>query len=297
MWFKNLILYRLQEPLEQSPEELAQAMKVDAFKPCGGLEASAIGWDPPLGRSGTELVHAANGRILICARKEQRLLPPAVVREALEERIDRIETHEHRKVRHKERSRMRDEIVFELLPRAFAGSTHTYAYLSPRDGWLVVDSSSMGRAEELVVLLGQSLGQLDVKPYAPATGAVLEMTRWLNDGRAPPGLTLQDECELREPADGGAVVRCLRQDLHGDEIRTHLRNRKLAQKLGLCFEERLSFVLTAELQLRRLKFEAIDELDAVDDDDEVARFDADFALMTTEFSRLLQRLTQIFGSG
>ena len=164
MWFKNLILYRLNSPFEPSPEELAEAMAGDAFKPCGGLEASSIGWDKPLGRSGSELVHAANGRILLCARKEQRLLPPSVVRETLEERLDRIAVHEHRKVGHKERSRIRDEIVFELLPRAFAGSTRTFAYLSPQDGWLVVDASAMGRAEELVVLLGESLGQLDASP-------------------------------------------------------------------------------------------------------------------------------------
>ena len=96
MWFKNLILYRLSEPFEHSPEEVAEALESDRFKPCGGLEASSFGWERPLGRIGSELVHAANGRILLCARKEQRLLPPAVVRESMEERLERIETHENR---------------------------------------------------------------------------------------------------------------------------------------------------------------------------------------------------------
>lgn len=297
MWFKNLVLYRLTEPFAHSPEELAGALAADKFKPCGGLEASSYGWEKPLGRMGSELVHAANGRILISARKEQRLLPPAVVRETLEERIERVETHEHRKVRAKERSRMRDEVVFELLPRAFTGSTLTNAYISPQDGWIVVDTARLSKAEELVVLLGQSLGWLGAEPYTPATGATVELTKWLTDGAAPAGLSLGDECELREPADGGAVVRCLRQDLNGDEIRAHLRSRKLVQKLSLIFEERLSFVLHTDLTIKRLKMEAVDELDWLDDDDEIARFDADFALMTTEYSRLLERLVNIFGAG
>ena len=93
------------------------------------------------------------------------------------------------------------------------------------------------------------------------------------------------------------MVRCLRQDLNGDEIRAHLRSRKLVQKLSLIFEERLSFVLHTDLTIKRQKMEAVDELDRLDEDDEIARFDADFALMTTEYSRLLERLVNIFGAG
>ena len=63
------------------------------------------------------------------------------------------------------------------------------------------------------------------------------------------------------------------------------------------FEERLSFVLHADLTVKRLKMESVDELDWLDDDDEIARFDADFAFMTTEYSRLLERLVSIFGAG
>lgn len=298
MWFKNLLLFRLDPSFSRSPEQIAEALGEQAFKPCGGLEPFSYGWSAPLGRHGTELAHAANGFTLICARREQRLLPSSVVKDAMEERIAAIEEAEARPVRAKEKRRMRDEITFELMPRAFTRSVDTFAYFAPAQGWLVVDAATPKRAEDLVVLLGHSLPHDPVDPYEPVLSPTQLMTRWL-EGRdkLPAGFELADECELRDPADEGALVRCLRQDLMAEEVRAHLKAHKFVQRLALTFEARLSFVLGAEMSLRRLRFLAVEELDADDQDDEIARFDANFAFMTTELKQLLERLQQVFGEG
>ena len=298
MWFKNLLLFRLDPSFSRSPEQIAEALGEQAFKPCGGLEPFSYGWSAPLGRHGTELAHAANGFTLICARREQRLLPSSVVKDAMEERIAAIEEAEARPVRAKEKRRMRDEITFELMPRAFTRSVDTFAYFAPAQGWLVVDAATPKRAEDLVVLLGHSLPHDPVDPYEPVLSPTQLMTRWL-EGRdkLPAGFELADECELRDPADDGALVRCLRQDLMAEEVRAHLKAHKFVQRLALSFEDRLSFVLGADMSLRRLRFLAVEELDADDQDDEIARFDANFAFMTTELKQLLERLQQVFGEG
>ena len=298
MWFKNLSLFRLPESFDLPPEKLATALDAQAFRPCGGLEPFSYGWSPPLGRLAEELVHVANGCILVCTRREERLLPSSVVKEVMDERIDRIETEQGRPVRSKERKRMRDEITFELMPRAFTRSHHTYAYFAPEDGWLVVDAATPKRAEELVVLLGRSLPGIPVEPFRAEIAPGARMTRWLEGETLPAGFELADECELRDPAEQGAVVRCMRQDLFSDEIRAHLRARKIAQRLALTFEQRLTFVLGADLTLKRLRFDAVDELDEADQLDEFARFDANFAYMTAELRRLLARLHDVFtGTG
>ncbi len=67
MWFKNLTLFRLVQPFDMTPEDMAEALEGFALRPCGSLEPFSYGWTPPLGRMGTELVHAANGRVLIKA--------------------------------------------------------------------------------------------------------------------------------------------------------------------------------------------------------------------------------------
>lgn len=296
MWFKNLLLYRLDEASSLTPEQVAAGLEAHAFKPCGGLQPYSFGWSPPLGRLGSEMVHAANGCTLVCLRREERVLPPAVVREAVVERIAAIEEGEMRTVRARERRRIRDEVLFDLMPRAFTRSHHTFAYLSPRDGWLVVDTASPKRAEELVVLLAQSVNGLVIEPFEAAHAPAALMTRWLAGERLPRGFVLHDECELRDPSEEGAVVRCLRQDLAAEEVRAHLRAHKMAARLALGFEERLSFVLGADLALKRLRFDAVSEQDDTGGDDELASLDADFAFMTSELARLLARLLALFSA-
>ncbi len=293
MWFKNLVLYRLPGLPELSPEALGEALAAEAFRPCGGLEPFSQGFSPPLGRLGSALVHHANGCTLFCVRREERLLPPAVVREEVDERVARIESAEGRDVRAKERRRLRDEVTFELMPRAFTRSTHTFAYLAHRDGWLVVDAASEKKAEDLLVLLGHALQGLTVEPFEAQRSPAATMTRWLDGERLPAGFRLGDQCELRDPAQEGALVRCQRQDLTAAEVRAHLRAGKVAQQVALGFDERVSFVLAADLTLKRLRFEAVEELDDAAGDP-LARFDADFAFMTAELARLLEALARVF---
>lgn len=294
MWFKNLVLYRFTERAGIEPEALAAALADHAFRPCGGLDHTSYGWDRPAGRLGTELVHAAAGCILVCARRESKILPPAVVREEVEERVARAESQDRRSVSRKERSRMRDDVIFDLLPRAFVRSQRTFAYLAPEAGWLVVDAATPRRAEELVVLLGESLRHLPVVPYASESDPFAELTRWLGERGPPRGFHVQEECELRDPAREGARVVCLRQDLASREIRTHLAAGKQVQRVALGLDERLSFVLCADLTVRRLRFDLARESGSSEVDDEMAAFDMDFAYMTAEIGGLLKRLEAVF---
>lgn len=89
-------------------------------------------------------------------------------------------------------------------------------------------------------------------------------------------------------------MRCQRQDLTAAEVRAHLKAGKVAHQVALTYEARVSFVLAADLTIRRVKFEAVDEFDANDETDPVARFDANFAFMTAELSRLTQALHEVF---
>lgn len=296
MWFKNLLLFRLPDSFQMEPEALGELLTAEAFKACGGLEPFSQGFSPPLGRIGTQLVHAANGFTLLCVRREERLLPPAVVREEVDERVARIESMEAREVRSKERRRMRDEVTFEMMPRAFTRSNHTFAYIAPRDGWLVIDAVSEKKAEEFLILLGHAVKGFTVEPFESERSIAVMLTNWISGEQLPTGFELGDQCELRDPAQEGALVRCQKQDLTAAEVRSHLKAGKVAHQVALTYDARVSFVLGADLSIRRLKFEAVDEFDALDETDPVARFDANFAFMTAELSRLIQALDAMVAS-
>ncbi len=294
MWFKNLIPFRIDADQDLTAESVHEALSPFAFRPCGRLDFFTYGWDAPLGKLGQLLAHEANGCILLSARKEERLLPVAVVREALTERVETIEAEQGRPVRRRERDSLRDEIIQDYLPRAFTHSKHTHAVLAPGSGWLVVDAATPKKAEEFTALLGQSLPGFEIKNVETERSTAAVMTQWLHDG-APEKFRLNDECELRDPAKQGGVVRCRGVDLDGDEVETHLRAGRQAAQIALQWDERLSFVLGSDLSVKRLRFDAVDESDTSDLDDPLARFDADFAFMSLEVLRFVPILLQALG--
>lgn len=298
MWFRNARVFRFTKPFNISAEELEEKLSGDAFKPCGPQEITRQGWVPPLGKHGEQLVHSANGYHLIALRKEEKILPGPVIKEAVEEKAEMIEVEQGRKVRRKEKDEIKEQVTLEMLPQAFSRNRRSFAYLAPEDGVLVVDAGSAKQAEDLASTLRKSLGSLPVRPPVVEQAPAFTFTGWLNETIDLPGvIALGDECELKDPSEDGGVVRCKGLDLKADEIRNHLDAGMQVTKLAVTWDDNVSFVLDEELGIRRLKFgETLqDQLDDVDTDDAVAKFDAAFTLMTLELSKLVPGLLEALG--
>ncbi|MCG6967738.1 MAG: recombination-associated protein RdgC [Chromatiaceae bacterium] len=296
MWFRNLQLYRLIETFELTPDALHDALAERAFRPCAGLDTHSMGWVPPAGREASQLVHAGNGRIMLCLRREDRILPSAVVREHVEEKAEAIALAESRPVGRKEKQRIKDEVLTDLLPRAFTRSSHLYAYIDPNDGWVVVDSASAKKAEELLSALRETLGSLRVRPLAVNNSPAAVLTRWL-EAAPMPGFELGDECELKEPVDKGGVMRGRRIDLGSAEVKSHLDAGMQVAKLAVDWQERIGCILCDDLSVRRLRFLdlVMQEAADIEAEDALARFDADFALMGMELARFIPAVVEAFG--
>ncbi|MCZ6828456.1 MAG: recombination-associated protein RdgC [Gammaproteobacteria bacterium] len=298
MWFKNVRAYRLTGPFELTPEQMQEQMEASLYRPCGKTQPLALGWVPPLGGETQALVHAVNRRFLLCARREEKLLPATVVREQLAEKVEQIEQEQGRKVYRKERLNLKEEIVQDCLPRAFSRSVLIYAYIDTRANWLFVDSASANRAEELLNLLRECIGSLPLLllPQVNQSPAAT-MTHWLQNRTLPQDLELAQDCELRDPTEDGGVVRCRGIELSGDEVDVHLQAGKQVVRLALLWDEKLSMVLAEDLCIRRLRF--ADELMAENEDlpeaDTAAHLDADFALMSEVLTGLQERLLSWFG--
>jgi recombination associated protein RdgC len=268
------------------------------FRPCGPLETTTLGWATPLGDDSTALVTAVNGCLLLCARKQERLLPSSAIAEALDERISELETSEARDVGRAERRRLREQVISEMLPRAFTRSRRTQLYIDTELGWLMVDAASEKQAEDVVTLLRETLESLPARLPNPRQAPSAVMTDWLLADSAPADFMAGDACELRDADDDAGVVRCRGQDLGSEEILNHLRARKLVTKLALNWNERLDFVLADDLSLKRVQVtDAL--LDDLNDDDAkadaAARLEAEFALFALQMRQLIARFETIFG--
>ncbi|MBL4827352.1 MAG: recombination-associated protein RdgC [Spongiibacteraceae bacterium] len=297
MWFKNLQVYRFTKPFELSPEELSAQLAEREFVACGSQDLSRYGWVPPLGHLGSDFVHAAGGYIMFCAKKQDKVLPAAVINEQLAEQVLTIQKKEGRGVGRKERQNLKEELTFSLLPKAFTRSTLQFAYISLKEGLLVVNSSSVNRAQELLDFLRDTIESVPVIPLTANNTPQHVMTQWLESGVPPEGFELGHECELRDPSDEGGLIRCKHQVLNNPDIINHIKSGMYVNKLGLRSQAGIEFTIDSELAIKRLVFDDIiqEKANQVDAQDAAEQFDIDFSIMTLEISALIQALTNVFG--
>ncbi len=293
MWLKNALVYRLSKPLESDVEKLESQLAEFSFSPCGSQDKQKFGWSKVLGDS---LVHATGDNLLIKAKKEEKILPASVVKEQVESKVAIAQDTEARALTKKEKDSIKDEVLIDLLPKAFTKSSFIQLLVLPKQGLIVVDSSSHTKAEEALALLRKSIGSLPVVPAIPSEAIEVSLTQWVKNEKAPAGYQIQQEAELKSVADD-SVIRCKNQDLFADEIKQHLDADKLITKLALSWAEKIEFVLAEDGSIKRLKFsdELKDENDDIAREDKDARFDADFALICGELEQFLPDLYQALG--
>ncbi len=298
MWFKNLLTYRLTQDVPFEPEALEAALASKPARPCASQELTTYGFVAPFGKGAdAPLVHVSGDSLLIAARKEERILPSSVVNDAVKEKVEEIETEQMRKVYKKERDQIKDEIIQAFLPRAFIRRSMIFAAIAPRLGVILVNSASAKRAEDLLSTLREVMGSLPVRPATVKIAPVATMTDWVKSQNAAEGFYVLDECELRDTAEDGGIVRCKRQDLTGEEIQLHLSTGKVVTQLALAWQDKLSFVLDDKMVIKRLKFEELLQEQAEQDggDEAAQQFDASFQLMMMTFAEFLPVLFEALG--
>ncbi len=296
MWFKNLYLYKLQQAFPLTAEALHEQLTARSFIGCLKDQRESSGWVAPLGRPSESLVHAANGYIWVTMAHQERMLPSSVVKEELDERVGDLQERENRKLSSREKKDMREQIEFELLPQAFTRTRQLDAWIDPNEQWLVVNTSSATQAERLTALLRKCIDTLPIAAPETSNSPTFLMTHWLTEGVLPPKFALGEECELRSQGDDQSVAVFKKHELLSDEVKSNLATGKLVSKLMLTWDQRISFVLTDTLQIKRLKFlDVFDEqLNEQDPQSHAERKDIEFTLMTGEVSRLLADLMACF---
>jgi recombination associated protein RdgC len=293
MWFRNLRIYRLSRDWDMDAVRLAKELSAHPLVRCGSQDMVSRGWVYP--RYDGEFVHAVNRCWLLALGVEQKLLPASVVREATLERATRIEAEQGRKVGRKELRDLRDHVTQELMPRAFTRRRTTWCWIDPVHGWLVLDAGSDAKAEEFIEVLSRALPGMPLRVLNTQLSPTTAMTDWLAGGEAPAGFTIDQDLELRSAAQANATIRYAHHALEGEEIRAHIASGKIATKLGMTWADRISFVLTEKLQIKRLGFLDIIREQAENAENADEQFDLDFTLMSGEVARMLDDLLPALG--
>jgi len=287
MFFRNLTMFRFPATLDLS--QIETYLPDAKLKPVGPLELTSRGFISPFGRDEQDVLSHRQGNFLwLTVGGEDKILPGSVVNDALARKIAEIEEREGKRPGGRERKRLKDDLIHELLPRAFVKTSRTDVMLDLQHGVAMVDTSSRKTGENVMSEIRGALGSFPAMPLNAEVAPRAILTAWIAGEPLPEGLSLGEEAELRDPIEGGAICKVQNQELQADEIERHLEAGKQVTKLALVLDDHVSFVIGDDLVIRKLKFldGALDQLENADQDGMRAELDARFALMSGEVRRL-----------
>lgn len=289
MWFKNLTVYRLPADWSWSAASLEEALARRPLQPCSALEMRSMGWVPPA--TTDRLLHTLGEQHLVALGVDQKLLPASIVRQEAERRARVQAQTQGFPVGRRQMRALKLQVLDELRARALTRRRSTRAWLDPRNGWLVVDSASDRRAEELVETLRDTLGSLAVQKVDTERSPSACMAAWLMQADASGPFAIEQDLELQSGEPAKSIVRYRRHPLDGKEVRAYVAGGKRPTQLGLTWNGRVSFVLTEKLQIKRVEFlEVAPERADEEEIDKAEQFDLDFAVMAGELAKLLEEL-------
>jgi recombination associated protein RdgC len=294
MWFKNLQIYRLPAPWSMSPEQLETALAPHAFTDASSLDLQNQGWCSPRDKGG--LVHVVNRQMLIALATEKKLLPSTVVNQVAKAKAAEIEEQQGFAPGRKQMKEIKEQVTDELLPRAFSIRRNTMVWIDPVNGWLVVDAGTAAKADEVIKLLIKSVDPLPLRTLRVQQSPLAAMTHWLSADEAPHGFTVDQDTELRSTGETKATVRYVRHTLEAADVRRHIESGKQCTRLALTWADRISFVLTESLTIKRVApLDVIKEGQDSLGRDADERFDGDMMLMTGELGRMMEALVEALG--
>ena len=294
MWFKNLLVYRIKPDTRLKVDSVEEKLKENALQPCGSFEMESKGWVPP--HTEDRFLHSLERQWLISFGVNQKILPGGVITQHAKERAAKLAEKQGHPIGRKQMREIRERVIEELMPKALTRRRTLGAWIDPVNGWIAVDTAADKKADELLEAFIATDIDLDVRRLETQQSPSAQMTLWLNSGQVPAPFTVDQDLELKAAGDSRATVRYVNHPLEGREIREHIAGGKTATRLGMTWKNRISFVLTEQLQIKRVVFLDIlkNETENKAEDAE-EQFDIDFALMSGELAAMLADLTTALG--
>lgn len=301
--FKSASFFRIADDFVLPPlDALEEALQATRFLPCGATQPESSGWVAPRGNKSTALVEIVNRQLIVRLCTERRPVPASAIKAAVEERIEKYKQETGReRVGAKIKKEFKEEVLMDLMPRAFTKQSSTTLWIDPVHKFLVVDSGSLTGADKVVSFLVEALSSvpgsasLKAQPVQTTLSAAASMAHWLSSQEAPVGFTVDRDCELKMPDDEKSTVRYSRHTLEIDEVAKHIAAGKVPTQLAMTWNERVSFVLSDAGQIKKLKLldVVLDGIGEKGKDDD--GFDTDAAILTGELSTLIPDLLEALG--
>ncbi len=291
--FSNLYTYTLGGDLPESAG-LEEAMHASAFLPCGRTQPQSVGFVPPRGEDHGALLEVVGGHWVGMLMIETRILPSPVIKRRVTAKAKEIEKQTGRAPKGRMLKELKEEVVQELLPKAFTKQVKVPFWIDPGRKRVVVDAGSAGRADLVILALIACGPKMNLHVLRTKISASTAMTLWLSQGEAPADFSLDREVELRGTEEHPPVVKISERDVDADDVRDLISQGMVAHTLAMTFKSRVSFTLLANGTLRGVKVLDVVTITAEREED-ADGFDADIAILTGELGPLLDAVVHELG--
>lgn len=291
MWFKQVTPFRLPELPEK--RYLDESLGNSWFTEPQGLDWFSEGFTHPTAFSETAVVEVEK-TMLIALKREEKVLPSAAIKHKLDEQVVKIQTAEGRNVGRREKHELREAIIDDLLPKALIKSSRTYGLFAGE--WLFVDTANRRKAENMLTKLREALGGLPAQHLVTRQSPASLMTNWLLQGEAQGRFVLDSDVTLVGAGDVAPKIKISRKDLTAEDVVQHAKNGMKVTEFGLVWNDRVAFILTQDLTLKRIQW-----LDVVQEEAEGSCDDAESMayatqlLMAAALSVILGELVDLLG--
>ncbi len=294
MLFKQIQLFQLKPSSSFFYDQLVERLQLLPFQACLPSIPISAGWVAPVDESNASLVEQINNRLMICMQIEERILPAAVVRQELEEKVRQLEAARSRKLGKKEKNSLKDEVIMTLLPRSFSKLSRIYAYIDIKNNWLVLGSTNKKKTEQFLSLFKKSVGEplnsFEIHKIPPV------ITQWVKNKDYPEAFSIEKKGVLQDANQKTRIIRCQQQDLFVNSIHDFIKDGCELKQIALMWRDSIRFVLSDDFTVRSIKFEdeLIDQVKELEAETRQQKFMADFFMMTETLSGLLQDLLAVF---
>lgn len=180
--FSNILAYRVTNAfdLHKDLEAVNQALASKPARLPGKMELNAVGFTEPVGEEGAFIERIAPMAYVFAYNLAERMIPGKIVRQQVQAKVRKIEKEQERKVYAREKQQIKDEVLNAMLPRAFIDQKITYGMvLGP---YILIDTSSAKRGEDVLCTLRECLGSLGARPVSVKTTPIDAFTRWFTTG-------------------------------------------------------------------------------------------------------------------
>ncbi|QYN43580.1 MULTISPECIES: recombination-associated protein RdgC [unclassified Gilliamella] len=287
LWFKNAIIYQLNNDTLLNKDTIEKAIKSIPFTPCGNLDTIKMGWVSPYNDNNqNDFIIDMQGHFLLRLKKETKILPSPVIKQALLEKIDKQEQALSRRLTKNEKATLKDEVMIDLMPRAFSKYNHFWLWIDTVNKRIIIDTSSFKQAEDILAILRKEMGALALTPLSIEKPLEQIMTTWVKEKLNFAPFILGDQAELKDPLEGNGIISCKNQDITSDEMLIHFDSGKWITKIKIIDERGVNFIVNSDLTLKRIKFDStiLDENEDIGSDEFDKRLEADFIIMANLLS-------------